>query len=214
MDTAKGRHSVASFTFRLIPVALPLLILPTFLGSCSLFRPNAVVMHVTQRPDPPVVPYLIGKDDVLNVIVWREPQLSGKVIVANDGTITIPLAGAVPAAGLTCEHLQKDLSERLAQFTREPNVTVRVAEPRSRVFYALGEVQKPGMFPLRSDEVLSQALAQAGGLTNFADASAIRILRHTPTKDIEVIVNYNRVASGKTLQADIPVEPGDTITVP
>lgn len=191
-----------------------LLLAAALLESCSIFKTSPISTRVEERPDPPPQPYVIGKDDLLNIIVWREPQLSGKVLVASDGTITLPLAAAVPAAGLTCAELQKDLSRRFGKFTREPNVTVRVAEPRSRVFYALGEVHTPGMFPMHSDEVLSQALAQAGGFTDYADPGAIKILRHTPVKDIEITVNFNRVASGKDLQADIPLEPGDTITVP
>jgi len=196
------------------PRGIALLLAAALLGSCSIFSPDPVSTRVAERPDPPPQPYVIGKDDVLNIIVWREPQLSGKVLVASDGTITLPLAPAVPAAGLTCEELQKELARRLDNFTRAPNITVRVADPRSRVFYALGEVHTPGMFPMHSDEVLSQALAQAGGFTDYADPGSIKILRHTPVKDIEITVNFNRVASGKDLQADIPLKPGDTITVP
>jgi polysaccharide export outer membrane protein len=191
-----------------------LLALLSLFVSCSALRRAPVVMHVTDRPDPPAQPYVIGKDDVLSVVVWRQPQLSGQILVASDGTITVPLAGSMPAAGSTCEELRKELERRLTQVTLKPNVTVRVAEPRSRVFYALGEVHKPGMFPLHSDEVLSQALAEAGGLTDFADASAVKILRHTPSSDVEIIVNYNRIASGKDLGADTMLEPGDTISVP
>ncbi len=203
-----GRGSVRRWRTSLI---LPLL---SVLASCSALQRGPVIMHVSDRPDPPAQPYVIGKDDVLNVVVWRQPQLSGQILVASDGTITLPLAGSMPAAGLTCDELRKELERRLTQVTLKPNVTVRIAEPRSRVFYALGEVHKPGMFPLRSDEVLSQALAEAGGLTDFADASAVKILRHTPSTDIEIIVNYNRVASGKDLAADTLLEPGDTISVP
>jgi polysaccharide export outer membrane protein len=193
---------------------IALFLAAVLLGSCSIFNPTPVSTRFAERPDPPPQVYVIGKDDLLNIIVWREPQLSGKVLVASDGTITLPLAPSVPAAGLTCKELQKELARRLDKFTRAPNITVRVEEPRSRVFYALGEVHTPGMFQMHSDEVLSQALAQAGGFTDYADPGAIKILRHTSVKDIEITINFNRVASGNDLQADIPLKPGDTITVP
>jgi polysaccharide export outer membrane protein len=81
------------------------------------------------------------------------------------------------------------------------------------VFYILGEVGKPGSYPLRSDEVLSQAVAQAGGFTVFADQGAIRIVRRIPDKNIVMTVNYRQVAHGD-LAADVPLQAGDTITVP
>jgi polysaccharide biosynthesis/export protein len=215
MYRAAMRHIFAQiFPGQRLSRAATVLLAAALLGSCGIFKASPISTRVEERADPSPQPYIIGKDDLLNVIVWREPQLSGKVLVASDGTVTLPLVGAVPAAGLTCTELQKNLSHRFGNFTREPNITVRVTDPRSRVFYALGEVHTPGMFPMHSDEVLSQALAQAGGFTDYADPAAIKILRHTPLKDIEITVNFNRVASGKDLDADIPLVPGDTITVP
>jgi polysaccharide biosynthesis/export protein len=202
-------------TVRKIPAVtlLAVLICPS-LWACFLMNSEPVTTRITEHPDPPAKSYIIGKDDILNVVVWREPQLSGKSRVSSDGSITVPLAGTVPAAGRSCADLQTDLTARLSAFTREPNVTVSVSEARSQIFYALGEVKKPGVYPLGAGEVLSQALAEAGGLTDFADAGAVRVVRHLPTKDIEVVVNYNSVSKGKDLDADIGLEPGDTITVP
>jgi polysaccharide biosynthesis/export protein len=196
--------------------AMMLLVVLTCISlcACSLLRSGPVATRITEHPDPPVTPYIIGKDDILNVVVWREPEISGKTRVNTDGTITVPLAGTVPAAGRSCTDLQADLTNRLSKFTQQPNVTVSVVEARSQVFYALGEVKKPGVYPLGAGEVLSQALAEAGGLTDFADAGAVRVVRHKPTADVEVVVNYNSVSKGKDLNADIGLEPGDTITVP
>jgi len=133
--------------------------------------------------------------------------------VAEDGSIAIPLAGRVPAAGLTCEALEKRLHDKLAVFTDNPQVTVRVADPRSEVFYVVGEVHKPGIMRLHAGEVLSQGLAEAGGLTDFANRRRIRIVRRKPTQTVEVKVNYMRVEQGD-LGADVALEPGDTIMVP
>jgi polysaccharide export outer membrane protein len=180
------------------------------MGSCS-----QQTVQTTTTPDTKTAPaaYVIGRDDVLNIIVWKQPQLSGNVRVAGDGTVTVPLVGPVPAEGLTCDQLQADLVKRLTPYTQNPNVTVRIASANSQVFYVLGEVTKPGSYPLRSGEVLSQGLAQAGGFTVFADKSAIKIARRQHDQDIQMTVNYRHIEKGE-LKADIPLEAGDTITVP
>jgi polysaccharide biosynthesis/export protein len=180
------------------------------ISACS---PQGVTSTTTAHPPADTKPYIIGADDILEVIVWNQPQLSGKVQVADDGTISVPLAGRVPAAGLTCEKLEKSLHDKLAGFTDNPNVTVRVANPQSKVFYVLGEVRKPGIMKLLSGEVLSQGLADAGGLTDFANRRAIKIVRRRPTENVEMTINYKKVEDGD-LSADVPLEPGDTIMVP
>lgn len=96
----------------------------------------------------------------------------------------------------------------------DPNVTVIVVDPVSHAFYALGEAKKPREYPLHSSEVLSQALVQASGLTGFADASEVKLIRHTPTRDVEVIVNYDLIRTENDLSADISVNPDDTISAP
>jgi polysaccharide export outer membrane protein len=159
-------------------------------------------------------PYRIGSDDELEIIVWTQPQLSGKVTVASDGTISMPLIGRVPAAGLTPDELKADLEKRYARYVHDANATVRVSDPASHVFYVIGEVTKPGAYKLHSGETLSQALAEAGGFGEFADASKIRIVRHKETETVVLTVNYNLVRSGGDLSGDVPVEPGDTVSVP
>lgn len=159
-------------------------------------------------------PYVIGSDDELEIIVWTQTQLSGKVRVAPDGTITMPLVGRVQAAGETPDQLKDDLQERYSQYIHDANVTVRVSQPQSQMFYVTGEVNKPGAFQLHSGEVLSQAIAEAGGLGDYADPGKIRILRHGAAETEVLTVNYNRVISGGDVTADVPIEPGDTVTVP
>jgi polysaccharide export outer membrane protein len=171
------------------------------------------VTTITTAPTPSdPKPYVIGPDDLLDVVVWKEPQLSGKIAVEEDGTIAVPLAGRVPAAGLTCPTLEKRLHEKLKAYTDNPQVTVRVAEPRSKVFYVVGEVHKPGVMRLRSGELLSQGLAEAGGLTDFANRRAVTIVRRMPTQNVKMIVNFKKVEEGDP-SADVPLQPGDTITV-
>ncbi len=181
--------------------------------SCA---PSAAVRETTFSDDSAAMaqPYRVAPDDVLEVIVWKQPQVSGKVTVAADGTITVPLADRVPAAGFTTGQLQQELVRRLASFIADPTVTVRVADARSQVIYVMGAVRRPGAFRLRPGEVLSQALAEAGGFDEFADTSALRITRHTPSDAQRIVVNYDRVLSGKELSGDIALLAGDTIDVP
>jgi polysaccharide export outer membrane protein len=167
--------------------------------------------------NPPVSteadPYTIGSDDVIDVLVWKEPQLSGRVRVASDGTVTMPLIGQVAAADETTAQLQGDLTNRLSQFVHDPKVTVRIYNPASRAFYALGEVAKPGRYPLMSGEVLSQALAAAGGPTEYANLNKIRIVRRNNDSQEEITVNYSAVTKGD-LSADVSLQRADTIMVP
>ncbi|MGH7925169.1 MAG: polysaccharide biosynthesis/export family protein [Candidatus Binatus sp.] len=182
---------------------------------CGCFDSSAVRQKVVPREAvKDTQPYRIGADDELEIVVWNQPQLSGKVIVASDGTIAMPLIGRVPAAGQTPEQIKADLEKRYAQYVHDPNATVRVSDPASHVFYVVGEVNKPGAYKLHSGEFLSQALAEAGGLGEFADPSKIRILRHKETETVVLTVNYNLVRSGGDVSADVPVEPGDTVSVP
>jgi len=179
--------------------------------SCT---PTAAVNSPPEESAAVVQPYRIAPDDVLDVIVWKQPQVSGKVTVAADGTITIALADRVSAAGLTTAQVQQELARRLASFIANPTVTVRVVDARSQVVYVMGAVRRAGVFRLRPGEVLSQALAEAGGFDEFANTSAVRITRHTPTDAERIVVNYDRVLSGKELSSDIALVAGDTIDVP
>jgi polysaccharide export outer membrane protein len=208
----RGRRSESSaLSWTTLPSVAAIVALALITTACDR---QAVQTQVMPDEKTEVKPYLIGKDDVLDIIVWKEPQLSGKVRVVGDGTVTVPLIGPTPAEGLTCEQLQTNITKRLGKYTQRPNVTVRVALAASQVFYVLGEVRKPGSYPLKADEVLSQGLAQAGGLTEFADSSAIRIVRRTHEQSAQITVNYHQIAHGRDLKADIPLAAGDTITVP
>jgi len=185
------------------------------MAACSLFDSSPVKQKVVTHPEAKdVQPYRIGSDDELEIIVWNQPQLSGKVTVASDGTISMPLIGRVPAAGLTPDELKVNLEKRYVRYVHEANATVRVSDPASQIFYVLGSVNKPGAYKLHSGEVLSQALAEAGGLGEYADSSKVRILRHKESETVVLTVNYNVVRSGGDVSADVPVEPGDTVSVP
>lgn len=176
---------------------------------------QTVKQRAVSAAAPDTRPYTIGKDDVLEVMVWKQPELSGSVKVASDGTITEPLVGRVHAMGLTPDQLAQNLRDSLGHYTNKPEVTVRVTDAQSQLVYVLGQVHKPGVYQLHSDETLSEALAEAGGLNDYADMSEIQIVRRNGGgHDVQFTINYKKVASGEDLTGDIPLQRGDTVTVP
>jgi len=175
---------------------------------------ESVHTEIARHPPAAIAPYAMAPDDEIEVVVWKQPEISGKLVIAQDGTINVPLAGRIHAAGMTSDELQKELTKRLSAFIAAPTVTVRVSDARSQSVYIIGEVKKPGVFRLHPGEVLSQALAEAQGFTEFADLGSIRIARRTATQTEQITVDYNRVQSGRDLSADVPLMAGDVVHVP
>jgi polysaccharide export outer membrane protein len=153
--------------------------------------------------------YRIAAGDTLDVVVWREEQISGPAQVRPDGMITIALAGDIHAAGLTPEELAAQIQGVLSRFIDNPNVVVRVSAMGSRRFFVMGNVKTPGMYDLRPGETLIQALAVAGGFTEFANRGHVKLMRTgaSPTER-----DYDAIVAGAV--ADVPLEPNDTIVVP
>ncbi len=158
--------------------------------------------------------YLIGADDRLLVSVWKEPELTQTVPVRPDGNISLPLIHDVPAVGQTPMQLAAHITARFKQFLAEPRVTVIVTEINSRRFYILGEVARPGAFPLLPNMTVLQALSTAGGFREFANPSKIYVLRNENGKATKHRFNYKDVIAGKRVEQDIELKPGDTVVVP
>lgn len=156
--------------------------------------------------------YVIGADDVIDVNVWNEAQVSRSVPVRPDGKISLPLLNDVQAAGLTPTQLGAKITEGLKKFITEPQVTVIVTAVNSRRYYVTGEVQRAGTYPLLPEMTALQALASAGGFTVFANRSKIYILRTENGKQQRIAFNYDKVVQGKS--QDVPLKAGDTIVIP
>src|SRR5215831_3563585 len=124
--------------------------------------------------------YVIGADDVLAINVWKEPEVSRTVPVRSDGKISVPLAGEVQASGTTPLQLEKVLAGKLQSFISEPEVTVIVTEVKSQKFNILGQVSKPGTYPLTNASTVLDAIAIAGGFRDFAKQKSIYVLRQNP----------------------------------
>jgi polysaccharide export outer membrane protein len=158
--------------------------------------------------------YVFGADDVIGVLFWREPDMSGDVIVRPDGLIGLPLLGDVPAAGRTPDQLKTDLQQAAARFITDPNVTILVKQINSRKVFITGEVTTPGAYPLTAPRTVMQLIALAGGLKEYADSKNITIMRTENGRQKSYKFNYNTVAQGKALPQNIQLQPGDTVIVP
>ena len=159
--------------------------------------------------------YIIGVDDVLAINVWKEPEVSKTVPVRSDGKISLPLAGEVQASGQTPRQLELDLSRRLASYISEPEVTVIVQEIKSQKFNILGQVEKPGAYPLSNNPTVLDAIAQAGGFRDFAKQKSIYVLRRNPDgTESRLPFNYKDMIKGKNADQNIKLQSNDTIVVP
>lgn len=158
--------------------------------------------------------YVIGADDVLTIVFWREKDLSGDVAVRPDGRISLPLLNDIEAAGLTPEQLRLRVTGAAAKLLEEPNVTVIVKQINSRKVYITGQVNRPGPYPLTGPTTVVQLIAMAGGVHEYADDENITIMRTEHGKQISFRFNYDEVKKRRRLEQNIPLKPGDTVIVP
>jgi polysaccharide export outer membrane protein len=159
--------------------------------------------------------YTIGPDDVLNIAVWKEPELTKTLQVRPDGKISMPLLHDVQAVGLTPVQLSQSIAEKLRKFMNDPpQVTVIVQTINSRRIYIMGEVGRAGAFPMMPCMTVLQALASAGNFSQFANLKSIYILRSENGKQVKYPFNYKDVIKGNRPEQNILLKPGDTIVVP
>jgi len=159
--------------------------------------------------------FVIGAEDVLAVNVWKEQDVSRTVPVRSDGKISLPLAGEVIAAGLTPLQLEQSISDKLKNYITDPQVTVIVQQINSQKFNILGQVVKPGTYPLVATTTIVDAIAVAGGFRDFAKKKGIYILRKDAAgAESRLAFNYQDFIKGKNTSQNIAVQPHDTIIVP
>lgn len=175
-------------------------------------RPGAPPAAATASSAPPG--YTIGPEDVIGVLFWREPEMTGDHTVRPDGRITLPLIGDLPAAGMTPEALRGQIQTAAEKFLTDANVSVVVRQLNSRKVFITGEVNTPGSYPLTGPRSVLQLIALAGGLTDFADSKNISIMRDERGQVRSFKFNYNDVSKGRKLEQNIQLLPGDTVVVP
>ncbi|RPI60764.1 MAG: hypothetical protein EHM50_06820 [Lysobacterales bacterium] len=161
-----------------------------------------------------IVRYEVQPSDVLQVSVWREPELTQQVLVRPDGAFSFPLAGDISAVGKTVEELRLELVERLGRYIPDLVVTVTVLEIRGNKIYVIGQVNQPGEFIVNPRVDVMQALSLAGGTTAFASPNAIFVLRRDNGQQRRLPFNFDAVLRGRDLEQNVLLRTGDVVVVP
>jgi polysaccharide export outer membrane protein len=184
----------------------------------------AACASVPRPPAPaaiaaPDTAYVIGPLDVLNIVVWRNPELSTTLTVRPDGVVSTPLLDGVPAAGRTPEELGRDLESRLSKYVIEPRVSVIVSGFQgvySRQIRIVGEAAHPQSVPYRRDMTLLDVMIAVGGITDFADGNAAVLIRSTPGGPgrEQYGLRIKDLLKRGDISANVAVAPGDIIIVP
>jgi len=184
-----------------------------FLGpSPALAQEDPGVEENNPTSDPPE--YIIKPNDLLEIVVWGEPDISRSVLVRPDGRISLPLVQDLLAAELTPVELKEQMEIRLQEFIDSPNVTVIVTAIQSYKVYVLGEVQSPGGIVVEKPITVLQALTLAGGFREYADKSEISIVRTSGLEHLVFEFNYKDVIKGKKAEQNITLQSGDVVIVP
>lgn len=158
--------------------------------------------------------YRLNPGDVIRLSVWQEEDLTREAIVQPDGGISFPLAGQLKAAGRTADELQAEVTTRIERYIASPVVTIELLEARGNRIYVLGEVRSPGTFQLDRPTSIVQAIALAGGFTEFAGRGRLRLLRQEDGVEKAWTFDYDDVAGGRALDSNIELKAGDTVIVP
>jgi len=174
---------------------------------------TARVVPLTGTPSGQAKSYVIGSSDVITVTVWKDQTLSGSLLVRPDGMISMPLLGDVPAAGRTPLQLADQIASQLKKYIQDPNVSVVLTQINSQKVYLLGEVAKKGPIDMTPGMTLLEAIASAGGLTDYANAKKIYILREEGGRQQKIPVQYKKALKGNS-ELNLALKSGDTIVVP
>jgi polysaccharide export outer membrane protein len=221
------RSGVENLAVRLLKWTLLLAFLTSFAlaqDASSSSQPTSSKPTTTAAPSPDLPKsapgvrpesYIIGAEDVIDVYVWKEPDMSKTVPVRPDGMISLPLVGEIKAAGYTPVQLQDVLGDAMKKYVSDPQVTVVVEKVASLNFNIVGEVNHPGYFPLTRRMTVLDAIALAGGFKDFAKTKKIYVLRTAANGTQERLpFNYKQVIKGENPQQNIDLQPRDTIVVP
>jgi polysaccharide export outer membrane protein len=177
---------------------------------------STAASDTSKSPSASVRPqeYLVGESDVLNVNVWKEPEVTQTVVVRTDGYISLPLINEVKVSGMTPVQIQDLIATKLKAYMTSPQVTVTVTEIRSKRAFITGEVARPGGYSLNTETSVLQLIAQAGGLTAYAKRENITVLRFENGKQQRLPFRYKEVVQGKNTEQNVALRPGDIVVVP
>lgn len=158
--------------------------------------------------------YIIGAGDVLEISVWNHPELTKEVSVRPDGWISLPLAGEVPAGGMSPGGLSETIKEKLLQYLKDPNVSVIVSKYKSKKILVLGEVKKPGMYQYEGGLTAFEAIGLAAGYNSHAQLKSILIVRNPYSKPVFYVANLYKVIHNADMRDNLSLLPGDIVYVP
>lgn len=203
-------------------LAIAAALLPLFCVTATPAQAQTASSSTPASAESPAVPdgveapadYIIGPDDVLAVVYWREKEMSAEVTVRPDGQITLPLINDVQASGLTPDELRLSVTKAASRFVEDPTVTVVVKAINSRRVFITGQVAKPGVYPLTSPITVVQLITIAGGVLEWAKEKEIRVMRMENGRTVAYRFNYKDVSRGRNLRQNIELKPGDTVVVP
>ena len=192
--------------------AIGLLALVLGVGGCGTVHPPLA------EPGSGIdAPYLVGAGDTLNIVVWRNPELSIIVPVRPDGKITTPLVEDLPASGRTATQLARDIEKVLAKYIQSPVVTVIATGfvgPYSQQVRVIGEAAKPQALAYRQNMTLLDVMIAVGGITDFANGNKASILRTGGGKTEQFGVRLVDLVRGGDLSANVAMRPGDVLIIP
>jgi polysaccharide export outer membrane protein len=186
---------------------------PQNIAAPAAVRPRATGLGPVAAIIPPPE-YVIGPNDSLSVLFWRDKDMSTDVVVRPDGNITLPLLNDIHAAGLTPEQLRERILVEARRYIEDPSPTVVVKEINSRKVFITGQVEKPGTYPISGPTTVLQLIAIAGGLREFADGKNILVMRTENGRQVAYSFDYRELLKRKNLHQNIDLKPGDTVVVP
>ncbi len=187
---------------------------------CLIFASSLVAtclfpVHADDTQDMESEPsYLIQPGDRIAVSVWKEQELQSIALVRPDGEISIPLVGDIRTTNRTIAQVREEITERLSQYIPDPVVTVAPQELAGNQIYVIGKVNRPGAFPINRFVDVVQALSIAGGMSPFAAANKIKVLRRMGGKEIVIDFKYEEIEKGINLEQNIVLQSGDVVVVP
>ena len=187
--------------------------------SCGVFLGCAEQKIIPELAYEEPTDFLLGPEDVLEITVWKNQELSRTTAIRPDGLISMPIVGDVRAAGLTANAVATQITERLKEYVTNPAVSVSVKEINSYAVFVLGEVTKPGKYQLKSYTTVLQAISMAGGFTEFARKNRLQVVRNKPNGDrrrheIRIPVRYDDLVTGQGEPGNLTLLSGDTVVVP
>lgn len=186
----------------------------TFILGLFLLHASSAQAESAKGEEGSTTEYTFGAGDKLEISVFGEPEISKAVFVRIDGKISLPLIGDVQAADITATVLAKTISEKLTKFVGNPNVTVILAESRSKVYYVLGQIKTPGEYLITQQITVLQAIGRAGGLSEWAKKSKIMIVGKPGAAKKITYFDYDSFLGGDNIAQNVTINPGDTIVIP